>query len=352
MDLQILNKDLQLVGVLDNYDSLIWANRFRTTGDFEIYCIASQQNIKLLQQDYYVTRTDDEMVGVIEAVNEVNDAEEGNYLTATGRDLKQILRRRIVWNQTTLKGTVEDCLRQLINENIINPSIASRRINNFTLGVRHGFTETMEKQVTGDNLLQVVEEICTAYDYGYKIKLVDNKFMFDVYKSTDRSYEQTTNKYIVFSPKFDNLINSDYASDNTEFCNIALVAGEGEGLARKTTDYYKDTEPTGLYRYEMYVDARDLSTNEGEITDAVYIQQLKQRGNEGLSEVVKQILFESEVQINQLYQYKRDYYLGDIVQIETVRGLTAAVKIIEIIETQDASGYSLRPTFEVVGEVV
>jgi hypothetical protein len=207
----------------------------------------------------------------------------------------------------------------------------------------------MDKQVTGDNLLNVIEEICAAYDYGFSVKLTNGVFVFDLYKGVNRSWEQMENKHIVFSANYDNLITSDYESDHAEICNIALVAGEGEGSERKTTTTHHGTEPQGLGRRELYVDARDLSTNNGEIADDVYTAQLVQRGIESLAERVELILFESEIESKAQYQYKRDYLLHDIVQIQANNGIEAQVRIVEIIETQDESGYSLRPTFEVVG---
>jgi hypothetical protein len=348
VEFQILNKNFEIIGVLDDFDSAIWANRSKKTGDCELYCVTSPKNRELLKQDYYVTRLDDDMTCIIESITDVSDIEEGDYLTVKGRDLKSILARRIVWTQTNLSGTVENCIRQLLIENVVSPTDASRRIENFVLSDPHGFTETMEKQVTGVNLLTVIEELCAAYDYGFSVKLIDGSFVFDLTKGENRSWEQSENPHVVFSANFDNLITSDYGTDKTELRNIALVAGEGEGTERKTNVVHVGAVPSGLSRRELYVDARDLSTNNGEISNDIYMNQLRQRGLEGLAAAVELVLFESEIQPTGQFEYKRDYDLHDIVQIQSNNGVEAQVRIVEVIETQDGSGYSLRPVFEVV----
>lgn len=49
-------------------------------------------------------------------------------------------------------------------------------------------------------------------------------------------------------------------TSSQNYRNVALVAGEGEGLDRKTIPV---GAAEGMERYELYVDARDVSSNEG-----------------------------------------------------------------------------------------
>ena len=115
MDLYILDKTFKPIALIDNAASVIWADRYYDTGDFEIYIPASIKNLSILQEEYYVKRMDSDMVGIIEKINLKTDVENGDYLIASGRDLKSILERRIIWNQSNLSGKVEMILRQLIN---------------------------------------------------------------------------------------------------------------------------------------------------------------------------------------------------------------------------------------------
>lgn len=354
MEFNILNKSLEWVAVVDYFKSAIWTPRYYDVGDFEIYAEASLDTLAALRQDFFITRPDDDMVCIVDRVTISTDEEGGKYVTATGRSLQSILSRRIVWSQTNLKGTVEDSVRRLITENIISPSVADRKIDNFVLGERKGFSDTLEMQVTGDNLLDVVINLCKTYGYGFKITLDDQKrFVFDLYQGQDRSYAQDINPRVIFSPNFDNVKSVDYTADKTDHKNVALIAGEGEGLDRKTA---VSGSARGLDRREVFVDARDLSTNAGgenEIPLDEYYKLLSERGSETLAASVMTESFEGAVEPAVNYLYKKDYFLGDIVQIENDFSITAAPRIIEIIECEDDSGYSMIPTFEsgTAGEV-
>lgn len=350
MEFNILNTDREWVAVVDHYRSAIWTPRFWECGDFELYVEANEERLSILKEDFYVTRPDDEMACVIEKVNIIKDFDGGNYIIATGRSLQCLLERRIVWEQTNLDGTVEDCIRRLITENIISPTDTARAIPNFILGTRKGYAETLEKQITGDDLLTVVSDLCKTYGYGFKITFDGSRnFVFDLYKGVDRSGADPNTPRVMFSPTFENVASIDYVLDKTNFKNAALVAGEGEGVERKTLEVLLAGEtPSGENRYEMFVDARDLSSNAGtedEISLEDYQKLMWERGNEALVSAIVEQSFAGEISPGVNYVYKQDYSLGDIVRIENEFGITASPRITEITECTDESGYSMIPTF-------
>lgn len=341
MDLYIKNPTLETIGIIDAYTSLIWATRYYTAGDFELYLPATTAALKLLQIGNYVTRLDDDRAMIIEKISITTDTENGNYLTVTGRSLESLLARRIVWNLTTYAGTAEEFIRKLVNDNAI--ASGERKIPGLILGDSQGYAETTQKQVLGDNLYDVIVETCMAYGYGWKIALQGESFVFGLFKGVDRSYNQTENPFVVFSPEFDNLINSNYEVDFTNYANVALVAGEGEGIDQKTNTA---GEASGLGRYEIFVDAGSASTNaEEEITEAEYLAILQTNGFAALAE--REILktFEGEVEPT-IYQYKTDWNIGDIVQAVNEYGIHAAPRILEVIENDDDSGYKVIPTLQ------
>ena len=122
-----------------------------------------------------------------------------------------------------------------------------------------------------------------------------------------------------------------------------LVAGEGEGLERKTLWVNKETK-TGLERYEVYMDRRDLSTNNGEISEADYNMQLKEAGLESITPYIG--AFDGTVYFNNNV-FRKDVNVGDICVIENKKwGLYMNSRLIEVIESIDETGkYTLNPTF-------
>lgn len=345
MELFILNKAFEIIDVLDTFKSLEWVKRYYETGDFVLNCIADNNTVNSLVNGYYLAREDDDRLMIIEKRNLTTSAETGNVIACYGRSIEAILERRIIWRQTNSKTneTAESFIRRLIDENAINPADSKRKIRNLKLGALKGFTETIDKQVTGDNLLTAIIEICKLYDYGFKITMNDEWYLvFDLYRGENRSYSQDINSYVVFSDEYDNIINTDYEYDESSFKNTALIGGEGEGTDRK---YQSIGNSEGMERYEIFVDAKDISSNNNEIAADEYNKLLIERGEEKLAENKEIEKYSGEIETTLTYRYKEDYNLGDTVQTVDKYGIEASPKILEIIESENENGYRIVPTF-------
>ena len=104
-------------------------------------------------------------------------------------------------------------------------------------------------------------------------------------------------------------------------------------------------------RRELFVDARDISSStysgeeEHQIPPAQYNNQLSQRGIQELTSypIVRQ--FDGKVEASQLFIYNRDFYMGDIIQIENEFGIEGTARITEFIYSDDSSGIQMYPTF-------
>lgn len=357
MDLYILNTKFEAIAILDYYESLIWTERYYSEGDFEIYTTASKEIIDTLKQDYYIFTKDSEDTMIIEQIQLSSNVEDGDEFIVTGRSLASILHRRIVWALTILSGNFQDAIEKLLNENIINPTITERKIDNFV------FQKSTDERITsltiesaqyfGEDLYDVISTLCETKEVGFKVVLSsDNQFIFSLYVGEDRSYDQFKNPYVIFSSNFDNIINSNYLESKKTLKTVTLVAGEGEGSERKTIVVPSDAEKakTGLNRREMFSDAGDISSSvDGEtISDREYNAQLTQRGEEELSKNIITKSFEGEVDTTELFQYGVDFYKGDIVQIANEYGIEGKSRIIEIVRSHDDSGIDILPTFAAI----
>lgn len=345
MDLWIYSEDFAALGVVDTATSIIWANRFRQVGDFEIYISASEKWLDLLQEDRLVVRPDDDMVGIIERVQTGTDYEDGDFIIATGRCTRSILARRIVWDQTTINGTAENGMRKLVTDAFISPTIAARKYDRLALAAAHGYTDKLQAQYTGDNILEKIEEICAAKNTGFKMTRQNGKHVLDFYKGTDRSMTQRINPRVIFSEEYDNLRATTYTLDKTEYKTVALVAGEGEGTARRRTIVGRSVDQSGLHRREVFVDARDVSSDEGAVSETEYIAQLADRGETALCEAPIIQSMEGTIEPTQMYTYKVDYFLGDIVTVVNKYGIQVNTQVLEVVETWDEEGYTCTPTF-------
>lgn len=341
MELYILDSDFEAMGVIDDAASIIWTKRYFQAGEFEIYMMATAKALELLKIGRYVIRKDDERVGIIESLNITSNDEEGEYITAAGRFSESLLGRRIVWQQTRLYGGFETELYKLIQQNAITPSLTDRKISILALEEQAGITTHIECQITGDNLLTAIEEKCAIEGIGFRMRLDNGVFRFGFYQGKDRTKGQIMNPHVIFSDEYDTLEESSYLVETKELVNVALVAGEGEGLERKTATI---GEGSGIDRYEVFVDAKDVSSNKGEISDADYLVALKEKGAERLARMTE--IFDGAIISEGKYTYKADYDLGDIVTVENSRwGLSIDARIVEIIECEDETGYHVAPSF-------
>ena len=337
-----MNDQFERLAIIDDYSSFIWSTRYYTTGDFQLIVNADNKYMNLFVKGYYVVRDDDENVGIIETIT-IDRNEDGNdVMVVKGRFLDSIIARRIIAVQTTVSGKISACIERLLDENIINPDDSDRQISNFIID-SYEIATTMQAQYTGKNLLETISNICETYGIGYKVTLnSDNEFVFQLYEGVDRTYDQSVNTWVIFSDTYDNLLSSQYEENYSNVVNAVLVAGEGEGLDR-TTAWITDGS-TGLERYELYKDQRNIRSDEGEIPAEEYTKLLQESGKESMTKYTS--AFTGVVYFDNI-RYKTDVNIGDICVIENAKwGISINSRLVEVIESVSETGeYSIIPTF-------
>ena len=352
MELLIMDENFAGVSTLDIFESLIWTDRYYACGDFEIYMPCSEKMLSTLKQDMYLYLRESEHIMIIEDIQIDTDVEDGAHLTVTGRSLESILDRRVIWNLTTLSGGLQAGIKQLLNENAISPSDPARAIPNLI------FKDSTDSKITnlslnaqyyGENLYDVICEVCESNEIGFKITLNEsNQMVFSLYAGTDRSYEQTENPYVIFSPGFDNLLNSNYISSKKTLKTVTMITGEGEGSdKKKAVAECSNGAGSGLNRREMHTDASGISQTDGEntISDEDYTALLQRQGIDELAQNTRTESFEGEVSSGRTYTYGTDYFMGDIVQNVNEFNIKATSRVTEYIMSQDESGIERYPTF-------
>ena len=358
-NIYVLDRDLNLQGVIDEYVSIIWRPSYYEIGDFEIYLDASDKAIDLLRQNRYVVRSSDitvengtttyRKVMIIKNIQLTTDIENGDFLCVTGRELKFILRQRIVWGRYIINDTVEYALRRLIGRSAVDPVEPTRVIPNMQFAEPKGFAEKLDIQISNRQLDEAVIELCKTYGYGWDIYITGNKLTVDIYKGVDRSYNQTDRPYVVFSDTFDNLYGTEYVYESENYANMTLVGGEGEEYERIYA--YVNNDVSGLDRYETFTDARDISQNldsEDEIISYEdYLLLLEGRGKEKLSENLIVESFGGEVLSNMAFKYGQDFHLGDVVTVINKYGIQKNVRVLSAIESESEDGVKLLPQFSV-----
>ena len=359
-NITVLNSDLEAIGVLDRCSSFIWTDRYDKHGEFELCLPVTSKYAQSIKKDYYLRIPESKKAMVVETIKIETDSEDGNTYNITGRSLESILDRRIVWKPTNVAGSVQNAIQTLMNENVINPIDSRRRIDK----VRFIPSEdprviaanyAQSAQYMGETILDIVEKVCKSYHLGFELVFNDGYLDFSLFAGVDRSYNQTANPYVVFSPSHDNLLNSNYLESIKNYKNVLWIGGEGEGATRTFVKHFLEfddnhaSEKIGLARREIYIDCHDVSsvTSGNTVMDVQqYTNTLVQKGVEKLADLVPETAFEGEIDATIMYKYHDDYEVGDICEIRNEYGMNDAVRITEVVQTWEADGYTCIPTLE------
>lgn len=368
---EIRNGSREVVGIIDTALSVIWHRVYYGVGDFEIYAQATPEHLALLKIGSYVTRPDDTEVGIIEALEITNSPQSGLVIVAAGRFAKSILDRRLIYRlsrntntATNISGVVETAVRKIVNQNAINcPFDLSRNINELKLGPLAGITKKIvdddttdsAKQTPVENLLDFTDSVLREYEMSAVVTLDSNdkKLAYTVWEGVDRSVTNTAGREpVIFSPEYDNLLESTYTADSTTEKTTALIGGEGEGLDRF---YALLARNAGLSRREVFIDGssvpkkyKDESDVEITLTDAQYNSVLRSLGRQNLALLNFTETFTGKVDVtNGRWKFAEDFFLGDLVTLQDNQiGKYVSVRITEVTEVQDENGFSVNIDYE------
>lgn len=335
MDLLIYSPDIVSVGVIDRFSSFRWRRKYFEPGEFELHCAATAENLAALIPGNIIHRLDRREAGIIEGVVVGESTAGDEEITVTGRMESCLLCQRIITPTINYTGTVEDGMRKVVSDN----AITTRQIDRLILGEAQGYPETCAFQATGKNVQTTLTALAKASGLGYiaRLDVPDRRWIFEVYKGTDKSVTQTAGPYVLFSDEFGNITGPQYTYNEQAFKNYAYVAGEGEGSARMIVEV---DQTGGEPRRELWVDARDLQ--KGELSDAQYQAQLTQRGLEKLAEAARSESFEAAAVSTANFEYLTDWNLGDIVSFEKW-GILLNRRITEVEEVYENSVVSITP---------
>lgn len=324
MEIYILDRNLNIVGVISTYDSILWTEKVHEPGNIKAVFVFTDKMNRILQRGYLLYKTDELQPAVITRKTLKLNKYGQQTITIQGYMVTRYFRQRIIWKKMIMKGTPEQLMRQMVQEQIIAPEDETRKIPLIELGDLQNFDmDEVEKQITYDNLQEALTDMSKTTELGYRLRLdyARKKLVFEVYRGTNRT--QGTEHPCIFTRKFKNVFTQEYNEDEGNYKNVCLVGGPGEDTDRVLVTVGSGA---GLDRYEMFYNASGYS--EDGITAAVLQDQLRQKGLEKMSAYYIAKAF--EVKINKEKAMKFD--LGDYVTCkDTQWGITVdtQVKVIQ-----------------------
>jgi len=378
MNVCVLDRSFNIIDILEKFESLIWTMRFQEAGDFEIVLPIDLEALKTLSVGNYIfcdrfynSEQDKASIMIIETLELIGESD-SKKIKISGRDLKSILDRRIIWAQKSFSvgDNIFNAILEMIDENVTNPptwtvtyqdsikgdititvNSGSRYIPNFecleSIGAE---TFIADVQYKGDNLYEVITNLCSDYGFGWDVlyNFATGKMQLGLKSRTDKSWGQDRNTPLLFSPKFDNLKSSNYIESSVNEKTAGLIIGEGDEYNVMYNAIDVDSTLIGLDRKEMTISASDISRKDdsgNEYGNNSYLQMLYSRGSAELKENKYTKVYEGTVNTILGYEYLKDYNIGDICEIVNEYGIESKVLIDEIVLSVNANEINIIPSF-------
>lgn len=353
MELYLLNDQLRREHIVDEYESLIWTERWQDVGEI----VLDIKSTPLTRSLFYTGRLmklseSDRLMEVATIIDEGNSDNE-RYLRITGPSIERVLADRTVapsmsftypyeyedtpWYMATMMF-LDVCFYGILSSDDILPFFDLTPMPRGGVQVP-GKSEiirwTLEKPTT---LYEAINDICRTYDYGYCIRYNSDSqsLHWEVYTGIDRTRDQTETEPVVFSPELGTLGNLAKIQTIAGSKNVANVFYETTSVTKKANIW--SSMPSGFDRRVLTV-AVDTQPS-GNITSELNKIANAQLDNYRASEMLDgQIMRDFPG-----YGYGEDYLLGDLVEIKDENEVFSLKRVTEQTFVSDANGERSYPT--------
>ena len=301
---RIYDLNIDLLAEIDDYESLIFTRNYHEPGTFEIQISADKNNVEYLVKDnIIVVANDNKKCGIIKAIERATA--EAQVLRIIGYTFDFLFKDRLVYPAVglefdTITAPIETVIKHYIDVNVINPLDADRKIDILNLIVSSGAGATKEYNGRYQDLNIFLSEIRTEQEIGIQCALNTTTKKIDVDILIGADHKEGTTNPVIFSTEYDNLADQMYFESTVETKTVAIIGGEGEGVARAIDEF---GTATGINRKEIFVD-----TN-------LQAASLQGAGQTELAQYPDIITFEGRVINRAPFIYQTDFDLGDEVTV-------------------------------------
>lgn len=343
------------IGEVNQYDSLIWPDKFNGYASFELWAPITEENSEYFKKGNILWCGGDN-AAVVEIVKSAIDDKGTKTFNVKGRTLEMFLTTRIIWGTYNASNKyASTAMYEIVNQNCVNPTNKKRKIPYLECAEDKQLGGKMSVQKTGGDVYDAITTIASSKDLGFNMlfRPKEKKLIFEVVAGVDRTIEQSEVDPVEFSTDLEDILSSSYYTNNQDEKNVAFIQGEGDGASR-ISQISGNNELKGFDRKELYVDARDLQSetvNEDGTTTSLtpdeYKAALINRGDDKLSECEVTETFEAQIRVfgDIQYEFGKDYQKGDKVTVRDRQlNVVVSARITEVEEDFDDE-YALVLTF-------
>lgn len=364
MDVHILNPAFQFIGVIDDYYTLVWTERYFEAGDFELELpVHYAQAEELLAYGNYLVVENSDRTMIIETKKTL-EGDDTSFLV-TGGTAEHLLKRRFQLEPWRASNNMmgDSIMYELIRSNFEDLAGADRKMSIIDLPASgtvpwmgYSYSYVYEKP---ESVYDLCVKICKATGLGFRLLREEVSgepvFMFRIYEGVDRTTQQTDVPGVAFSESFGNLISGSVYLRNNDSVNLVNVYTEDPVgvLAPWGTDghirmWYKipwisydglPDEPTGMDLYEAAISVevnRDIDPD-NVMDDLDVLWFLNEQAMEIMNKKRPLSIVEGEFDIQGEFKYGEDFFMGDLVEI-VVGGTQASARVVELVRSYSVEG--------------
>jgi hypothetical protein len=356
MEIYILDDLYRRIKVVDKFESLIWTERWRDVGDFELILPSTLENRHIFEPNMRLAMSESDRVMIVETIDDKTDAEGKSTITVKGPSYESVLDDRVATDGfagTTLNpnwsitGTPGYIAREVFNQICIVGLLSPGDILQFVSMGSIYPPSTIEEPTTSvtidiapDTVLKAIKDICDVYDLGFRIVRNGDtsELYFDVYTGNDHTSLQIDLPVVVFSPDFGNL------SNTSEYVSISKTKNVAYVIAKNGSEVVygngADATTSGSDRRVLLVKADDVDEAAGPALTAI----LQKKGADELAKSRSISAFDGEIRQFGDTIYGVHYGLGDLVEMKNTDGATNNMRVTEQIFVSDHEGERSYPT--------
>ena len=363
MDLIVYDSELNELGVIDEFKSLVWTPRFYEVGSFEFRAPMTENNIALLRKSRYLYRPDAEETVFVKSIGETSQEGE-RLIVVSGAFLEGLLDKRTITNKghsSSLRDTLEMYLVDIQGDYSFGYPGMSVEISD-----TEDYDNWGGETAIGKNLGDYTRALLRTENRAVKIN-----FYPDEKKMVCRIVSGTNRPDVVFSEENRSLYNTEYSYSEEGCCNLvecrAIVTDEEAELDPAKGNMLYAALGGRDYSGGQTLDGLEL-TNYYEEIEAVIVEEEKiiydEEGNPQTI-IIKKVDYETTHEnllaiCKQRYQpytenfsgtaigdgYRSEWRLGDYVVIEdTKRNTSYQKQIEEVTEVFEAGTKSVDAVF-------
>ena len=356
MELYIYDTSLELLGIIDEINALVWTRRYWECGEFNLLVPMTSRHAALLQNGRLIARKDTDELGQIRYLHVTTDENGLEQIEMQGKFLTHWIGKRLLLSGIVSELPTHELLIRIVQENLITPIDPRRAIKPLFLADMTSLnSETVNCSLAAyANALDTCSDRAKLAKLGFRIitDLKQKKHYFLVYKGLDRTFGQTENSVCIFSPEFDNVLSQEYTHSVENVATAVYVGGEETvGEPRQVVEVSVDAH-TSLERIEYFDDSSSISRSymedgvEQQLSLEAYLALMTAKGHQVLDEKTESISFSSHIDTHANLVYKKDFDLGDRVTCVNKRwGIRIDSRITEVTESYESGKEASEVTF-------